>query len=135
MRNSRRGRQPALVSSAASSVSAPLLSPVIAVVTNIDNDHMETYGHDFARLKQAFIEFLGRLPFYGTAVLCSDDRNVREILPRLVRLTEAVGEHAMETEPALSPYVIGFAEDDPCTLLLDHPALMQALHERLCGRA
>ncbi len=57
------------------------LMPVIAVVTNIDNDHMETYGHDFARLKQAFIEFLSRLPFYGTAVLCTDDRNVREILP------------------------------------------------------
>ena len=57
------------------------LMPVIAVVTNIDNDHMETYGHDFARLKQAFIEFLGRLPFYGTAVLCSDDAAVREILP------------------------------------------------------
>jgi UDP-N-acetylmuramate--alanine ligase len=57
------------------------LMPVIAVVTNIDNDHMETYGHDFARLKQAFIEFLGRLPFYGTAVLCSDDVNVRELLP------------------------------------------------------
>jgi UDP-N-acetylmuramate--alanine ligase len=57
------------------------LMPVIAVVTNIDNDHMETYGHDFARLKQAFIEFLSRLPFYGTAVCCTDDRNVREILP------------------------------------------------------
>ena len=57
------------------------LMPVIAVVTNIDNDHMETYGHDFARLKQAFIEFLSRLPFYGTALLCTDDRNVREILP------------------------------------------------------
>jgi UDP-N-acetylmuramate--alanine ligase len=57
------------------------LMPVIAVITNIDNDHMETYGHDFARLKQAFIEFLSRLPFYGSAVLCSDDRNVREILP------------------------------------------------------
>jgi UDP-N-acetylmuramate--alanine ligase len=57
------------------------LLPVIAVVTNIDNDHMETYGHDFARLKQAFIEFLSRLPFYGTAVLCVDDANVREILP------------------------------------------------------
>ena len=57
------------------------LMPVIAVVTNIDNDHMETYGHDFARLKQAFIEFLSRLPFYGTAVLCIDDPHVREILP------------------------------------------------------
>jgi len=55
--------------------------PVVAVVTNIDNDHMETYGHDFARLKQAFIEFLSRLPFYGTAILCIDDAHVREILP------------------------------------------------------
>jgi UDP-N-acetylmuramate--alanine ligase len=57
------------------------LMPVIAVVTNIDNDHMETYGHDFARLKQAFVEFLSRLPFYGSAVLCTDDPHVREILP------------------------------------------------------
>jgi UDP-N-acetylmuramate--alanine ligase len=55
--------------------------PVLAVVTNIDNDHMETYGHDFARLKQAFVDFLARLPFYGSAVLCADDRHVREILP------------------------------------------------------
>jgi len=57
------------------------LMPVIAVVTNIDNDHMETYGHDFSRLKQAFVEFLGRLPFYGSAVLCIDDPHVRDILP------------------------------------------------------
>jgi UDP-N-acetylmuramate--alanine ligase len=57
------------------------LMPVIAVVTNIDNDHMETYGHDFSRLKQAFVEFLGRLPFYGSAVLCIDDAHVRDILP------------------------------------------------------
>ena len=57
------------------------LMPVMAVVTNIDNDHMETYGHDFARLKGAFVDFLARLPFYGHAVLCIDDRHVREILP------------------------------------------------------
>ncbi|KMQ81004.1 UDP-N-acetylmuramate--alanine ligase [Candidatus Burkholderia pumila] len=57
------------------------LFPVIEVVTNIDVDHMDTYGHDFARLKQAFIEFTHRLPFYGIAVLCVDDPNVREILP------------------------------------------------------
>jgi UDP-N-acetylmuramate--alanine ligase len=57
------------------------LLPIMAVVTNIDNDHMETYGHDVARLKQAFIEFLSHLPFYGTAVLCIDDPQVREILP------------------------------------------------------
>ena len=57
------------------------LSPMIAVITNIDADHMDTYGHDLARLKQAFIEFTQRLPFYGAAVLCIDDPQVREILP------------------------------------------------------
>ena len=57
------------------------LFPVIEVITNIDADHMDTYGHDFARLMQAFIEFTHRLPFYGIAVLCVDDPNVRDILP------------------------------------------------------
>ena len=57
------------------------LAPVIAVITNIDADHMETYGYDFARLKAAFIEFTQRLPFYGTAVLCADDAHVRSIMP------------------------------------------------------
>jgi UDP-N-acetylmuramate--alanine ligase len=57
------------------------LQPVIAVVTNIDADHMETYQHDFARLRQAFVQFLQNLPFYGAAVLCADDVHVREILP------------------------------------------------------
>jgi UDP-N-acetylmuramate--alanine ligase len=57
------------------------LQPSIAVVTNIDADHMSTYGHDFERLKQAFVQFLQNLPFYGSAILCVDDANVREILP------------------------------------------------------
>jgi UDP-N-acetylmuramate--alanine ligase len=57
------------------------LQPVIAVVTNIDADHMETYQHDFTRLRHAFVDFLQRLPFYGAAVVCIDDANVREILP------------------------------------------------------
>ncbi len=57
------------------------LMPMIAVITNIDADHMETYGHDFSRLRQAFVEFTQRLPFYGAAVLCIDDIHVREILP------------------------------------------------------
>ena len=61
------------------------LNPVIAVITNIDADHMETYGHDFARLKQAFIEFTQRLPFYGCAVVCVDDLHVREIMPFIVK--------------------------------------------------
>jgi UDP-N-acetylmuramate--alanine ligase len=57
------------------------LLPVMAVVTNIDADHMDTYGHDFARLKAAFVQFLQNLPFYGAAILCADDANVREIMP------------------------------------------------------
>ncbi|MDA8450133.1 UDP-N-acetylmuramate--L-alanine ligase [Acidovorax sp. NCPPB 3859] len=57
------------------------LLPVMAVVTNIDADHMETYGHDFGRLKSAFVDFLHRMPFYGTAILCTDNPAIREILP------------------------------------------------------
>src|SRR5260364_318749 len=57
------------------------LSPVIEVITNIDADHMERYAYDFAQLKQAFIDFTQRLPFYGIAVLCIDDPHVRDILP------------------------------------------------------
>ena len=57
------------------------LQPVIAVVTNIDADHMDTYGQEFPRLKQAFVQFLQNLPFYGAAVLCGDDPNVRDVLP------------------------------------------------------
>jgi UDP-N-acetylmuramate--alanine ligase len=56
------------------------LLPVMAVVTNIDADHMETYGHDFAKLKKAFVDFLHRMPFYGVAILCTDDAAVREIV-------------------------------------------------------
>jgi UDP-N-acetylmuramate--alanine ligase len=57
------------------------LQPVIAVVTNVDADHMDTYGQEFPRLKQAFVQFLQNLPFYGAAVLCTDDPNVRDVLP------------------------------------------------------
>ena len=61
------------------------LSPVLSVVTNIDADHMETYGQDFERLKGAFVDFLSRLPFYGVAVLCGDDANVRAIMPQVAK--------------------------------------------------
>jgi UDP-N-acetylmuramate--alanine ligase len=72
------------------------LMPVIAVVTNIDADHMETYGHDFARLKQAFVEFTQRLPFYGVAVVCLDDPCVREIMPFVSKpmVTYGLSEHS-----------------------------------------
>jgi UDP-N-acetylmuramate--alanine ligase len=61
------------------------LQPVLSVITNIDADHMETYGHDFARLRQAFVDFVQRLPFYGMAVLCVDDANVRSIIPFITK--------------------------------------------------
>jgi UDP-N-acetylmuramate--alanine ligase len=70
------------------------LMPILAVVTNIDADHMDTYGHDFARLKGAFVEFLHRMPFYGAAILCGDDPGVRSIIPMVSRpvVTYGLGE-------------------------------------------
>ncbi|KAF7599274.1 MAG: UDP-N-acetylmuramate--L-alanine ligase [Candidatus Dactylopiibacterium carminicum] len=80
--NARLGSGEVLVAEADESDKSFLfLSPVISVVTNIDADHMDTYGHDFAQLRQAFVDFLHRLPFYGVAVLCADDPHVREIIP------------------------------------------------------
>lgn len=72
------------------------LQPVLAVVTNIDADHMETYGHDFARLRQAFVDFLQHLPFYGMAMLCIDDANVRSIIPFVTKpvMTYGLAEEA-----------------------------------------
>jgi UDP-N-acetylmuramate--alanine ligase len=72
------------------------LTPVLAVVTNIDQDHMETYEHSFDKLKSAFVEFLQQLPFWGMAVVCIDDENIREILPRVTKpvMTYGVSEGA-----------------------------------------
>jgi UDP-N-acetylmuramate--alanine ligase len=61
------------------------LSPVLAVVTNIDADHMDTYGHDLSKLRGVFVEFLHRLPFYGRAIVCVDDPGVRAVLPMVSR--------------------------------------------------
>ena len=84
--NARMGKGDFLVAEADESDASFLyLSPVISVVTNIDADHMDTYGHDFGRLQQTFVEFLNRLPFYGVAVLCQEDPHVREILPQVTR--------------------------------------------------
>ena len=72
------------------------LLPILSVVTNIDADHMDTYGHDFARLKQAFVDFLHRMPFYGASILCIDDPGVRSIVPLISRpvITYGFGEDA-----------------------------------------
>jgi UDP-N-acetylmuramate--alanine ligase len=90
--NARLGSGEFLVAEAdESDASFLFLSPVIAVVTNIDQDHMDTYGQDFGRLKQAFIDFVHRLPFYGVAVMCIDDPQVREILPRIAKQVVTYG--------------------------------------------
>lgn len=96
--NARLGSGEFLVAEAdESDASFLLLTPVISVVTNIDADHMDTYGHDFEKLKQAFVEFLQHLPFYGRAVLCIDDQHVRAILPQVTSpvTTYGVSEDAM----------------------------------------
>ena len=67
------------------------LLPVMAVVTNIDADHMETYGHDLGRLKSAFVDFLHRMPFYGTAIVCTDDPGVRSIVDEIARPVTTYG--------------------------------------------
>ncbi len=95
--NARLGQGEFLVAEADESDASFLyLTPVMAVVTNIDADHMETYGHDFEKLKTAFVDFIQRLPFYGLAVLCADDANVRAILPRIAKpvVTYGVDESA-----------------------------------------
>jgi len=84
--NARLGKGDFLVAEADESDASFLyLTPALAVITNIDADHMETYGHDFERLKRAFVDFAQRLPFYGVAVLCVDDPNVRAILPAIAK--------------------------------------------------
>ena len=84
--NARLGKGEYLVAEADESDASFLyLQPMVSVVTNIDADHMETYGQSFEKLKDTFVEFLGHLPFYGLAVLCKDDPHVRAIMPRVAR--------------------------------------------------
>ena len=83
------------------------LLPVLAVVTNIDADHMETYGQDFGQLKQAFVDFLHHMPFYGAAVVCVDDPNIRELLPRIERPITSYGVSADAQVRALDIRAVG----------------------------
>jgi len=90
--NARLGRGDFLVAEADESDASFLyLTPVMAVVTNIDADHMETYGHDFARLTRAFVDFVQRLPFYGVAVLCIDDPTVRALMHSISKTVVSYG--------------------------------------------
>ncbi|HEX7642201.1 MAG TPA: UDP-N-acetylmuramate--L-alanine ligase [Burkholderiaceae bacterium] len=107
------------------------LSPVIEVITNIDADHMETYDHSFAKLKQAFIEFTQRLPFYGIAVLCLDDANVREIMPFVSKPIMTYGFHEKADVRAVDAKAVGghmeFTvlqdEYEPLQLRLNQPGM------------
>ncbi|AOY01006.1 UDP-N-acetylmuramate--L-alanine ligase [Jeongeupia sp. USM3] len=105
--NARLGHGDYLVAEADESDASFLyLSPMISVVTNIDQDHMDTYGHDFDNVKKAFVDFLHHLPFYGRAVLCVDDDNVREILPRVTSpvTTYGTGPDAMLRAENIVPF-------------------------------
>ncbi len=90
--NARLGKGEYLVAEAdESDASFLLLQPVVALVTNIDKDHLETYEHSFDNLKKAFLEFLHHLPFYGAAVLCLDDEQVGEMIPQVTRAVVTYG--------------------------------------------
>lgn len=104
---------------------------MIAAVTNIDQDHMDTYGHDFVRLKKAFIDFIGRLPFYGVAVLCTDDKNVASIVPMISRRVVAYGLNPeaevraidVRSEGTRMRYTILRKGHDPLPVVLNLPGM------------
>ncbi|MFZ2308940.1 MAG: UDP-N-acetylmuramate--L-alanine ligase [Rhodoferax sp.] len=83
------------------------LLPVMAVVTNIDADHMETYGHDFGKLKKAFVDFLHRMPFYGVAILCTDDAAVREIVDQVTCPVTSYGFNEQAQVRAINVRAVG----------------------------
>jgi UDP-N-acetylmuramate--alanine ligase len=107
------------------------LQPVVAIVTNIDNDHLVTHGGDFEKLKQSFVEFLHNLPFYGLAVMCSDDEVVREILPQVGRPTVRYGlggdadsrAAALEREAGMTRFQVLRPSRDPLPVQLNLPGL------------
>lgn len=130
--NARLGTGPYLVAEADESDASFLkLTPVISAVTNIDEDHMDTYGHDFENLKQAFVDFLERLPFYGVAVLCTDDENVCQVRDRVTRRVityglngdaqvRAVDVRAQGTQMA---FTVLRQDHDPLPVVLNMPGL------------
>lgn len=107
------------------------LSPCIEVITNIDADHMETYDHSFAKLKQAFVEFTQRLPFYGVVMLCIDDPNVREIMPFISKpiltygFREEAQVRAIDAKAADSHMEFTVIQDEypPLTVHLNQPGM------------
>lgn len=103
------------------------LTPVISAVTNIDEDHMDTYGHSFENLKSAFVDFLERLPFYGVAVLCADDEHVLEIRPRVTKPVILYGLSADAQVRAIDVRAVG-TQMAFTILMPDHPPLPVVLN-------
>lgn len=103
------------------------LTPVISAVTNIDEDHMDTYGHSFENLKSAFVDFLERLPFYGVAVLCADDAHVLEIRPRVTKPVILYGISAEAQVRAIDVRAVG-TQMAFTVLRPDHPPLPVVLN-------
>ena len=112
------------------------LEPMAAIVTNIDADHMDTYGGSFDTLKDTFVQFLHKLPFYGLAVVCGDDANIQEILPRIGRpvLTYGFGEdndiRAVEVEQdgMRSHFTVLRKDREPLRLTINQPGLHNVLN-------
>ena len=103
------------------------LTPVISAVTNIDEDHMDTYGHSFENLKSAFVDFLERLPFYGVAVLCADDEHVLEIRPCVTKPVILYGLSADAQVRAIDVRAVG-TQMAFTILRPDHPPLPVVLN-------
>lgn len=112
------------------------LQPMMAIVTNVDADHMTTYGGDFNRLRQTFIEFLHHLPFYGLAILCIDDEEVRGLLPRVTRPVITYGESAdadcrvsaIKQEGLRTHFRVTFSGDTPFDVTLNMPGRHNVLN-------
>ena len=131
--NARLGESHYLVAEADESDASFLhLQPMTAIVTNIDADHMATYGGDFSRLRQTFVEFLHNLPFYGLAVLCIDDQEVRQLLPSVTRRVLSYGFSAeadvravaVEQQGLRSHFQVILPErDEPLAITLNMPGL------------
>lgn len=112
------------------------LEPMAAIVTNIDADHMDTYGGSFDNLKNTFVQFLQKLPFYGLAVVCGDDANIQEIIPRVGRpiLTYGFGEDNdiraidVEQDGMQSHFTVLRKERAPLRLTINQPGLHNILN-------
>lgn len=112
------------------------LQPMAAIVTNIDADHMETYGGSFETLKDTFIKFLHNLPFYGLAVVCGDDPTIRELLPRIGRPVLTYGFNEDNDIRAINVEQLGMQsrftvlrkDHDPLTVTINQPGLHNVLN-------